>query len=353
MKVLYDYQTCLNQRFGGISRYFFELTQRFEKTEGIDTKLICLFNDNAYFTKNKSEQKPFRGRRFLNRTVTKLLLRFSDYDIFHPTYYDTYFLSRYKGKLVLTVYDMIHELMPEYFPGDETSKNKKLLIDRADRIIAISESTKHDIIKLYPDVNEDKIEVIYIGSNFKVSDVKFDSRFPDNYVLFVGNRDAYKNYANFWRSMEPIMKADETLHLVCLGGGRFKEEELERQKKYSNRIIQMNVNDKTLSYAYSHAKCFVFPSLYEGFGIPTLEAFACECPVILSNTSSMPEVGGDAVEYINPYNISDMTKKIEHVIYSDYLRENMVEKGKKQLKKFNWDDIAKQTLECYKNVLKD
>ena len=113
----------------------------------------------------------------------------------------------------------------------------------------------------------------------------------------------------------------------------------------------MNVDDQTLSYAYSHALCFVFPSLYEGFGIPTLEAFACNCPVVLSNTSSMPEVGGDAAEYINPYDVNDMTQKIQNVLNDENLRVRMIEKGREQLKKFDWDEIAQQTIDCYKEVL--
>ena len=223
---------------------------------------------------------------------------------------------------------------------------------KADRIIAISKSTKKDILRLYPDIDEKKISVIYIGSNFKAGDTKErDERFPSRYVLFVGTRRIYKNYDSFFESMIPILEADRNLHLVCIGGGKFTEQELARQKKYEDRIHQMTVDDQTLCYAYSHALCFVFPSLYEGFGIPTLEAFACNCPVVLSNTSSMPEVGGNAVEYINPNDVNDMTQKIQNVLNDENLRVRMIEKGREQLKKFDWDEIAQQTIDCYKEVL--
>ena len=355
MKVIYDYQIMIAQRYGGISRSYFELLQRFKTNNEIKPKLLCLFNDNAYFSQGKSHKlySKIRGRHRLNKIRTIMHLRMDNYDIFHPTYFDPYFLKYNKGKLVLTVYDMIHELMSDYFSDAATViENKKLLMHKADRIIAISESTKKDILRLYPDIDEKKISVIYIGSNFNASDTKErDERFPSRYVLFVGTRRIYKNYDRFFESMIPILEDDRDLHLVCIGGGKFTEQELARQKKYEDRIHQMTVDDQTLCYAYSHALCFVFPSLYEGFGIPTLEAFACNCPVVLSNTSSMPEVGGNAVEYINPYDVNDMTQKIQNVLNDENLRVRMIEKGREQLKKFDWDEIAQQTIDCYKEVL--
>lgn len=357
IKVLYDYQIMLGQKYGGISRYFFELIQRFKLSSKITPKLYCLFNDNTYFSEGKNHRgySKIRGKNIANRFYMKFHLRLDNYDIFHPTYYDPYFLNYNKGKLVLTVYDMIHELLPEFFSKeDKTADNKRLLIHKADRIIAISESTKKDILRLYPEVDEDKITVIYIGSNFqKANVVKEDSRFPMRYVLFVGNRSLYKNFDKLYDSVIPILKEDENLHLVCIGGGKFTEQELIKQKEFAGRIHQMNVDDQTLAYAYSHAICFIFPSLYEGFGIPTLEAFACDCPVILSNTSSMPEVGGDAVTYINPHDVCDMTIKIRKVLNDEELRNEMRRRGRKQLEKFDWDKIAEQTIECYKEVLNE
>ena len=113
----------------------------------------------------------------------------------------------------------------------------------------------------------------------------------------------------------------------------------------------MDTDDKTLSYAYSKAKCFVFPSLYEGFGIPTLEAFSCGCPVILSSTSSFPEVGGDAVIYANPYDEEDMREKILAVISDENLRDTLINKGRERLKLFDWDKTVAETLKCYEKLL--
>ena len=115
----------------------------------------------------------------------------------------------------------------------------------------------------------------------------------------------------------------------------------------------MNLNDELLSAAYTFAECFVFPSLYEGFGIPTLEAFACECPVALSNTSSMPEVGGDAVLYFNPEDINNMYETIKKILDSEDLRRELIKKGNIQKEKFKWDEISEQTICFYKSVLNE
>lgn len=358
MKVLFDYQILATQRYGGISRYFYELITNL-KNCGVETSIKCFFNRNSYFEdyfgkKYNPVIDKIKGKGFVNRLYMKMILRIGHYDIFHPTYYDNYFLSDNKGKLVITVYDMIHEILPEYFSSDDsTIQQKKQLIYKADHIIAISESTKRDILKIYPDIPESKISVIYIASNFvSCEDEQIDKKFPHKYILFVGSRYGYKNYKAFFEAVRPILNEDTELSLVCLGGGKFSDEETKLHGKLKERAMQMDVNDNTLSYAYSHAECFVFPSLYEGFGIPTLEAFACKCPVVLSSTSSMPEVGGDAAVYINPTDVHDMTESIKRVLENYDLRKIMRERGLQQLKKFNWGQIALETADCYRKVLK-
>ncbi|MDE6398585.1 MAG: glycosyltransferase family 4 protein, partial [Clostridiales bacterium] len=269
------------------------------------------------------------------------------------TYYHPYVLECKRKKLVITVYDMIHELFPDMFSKeDPTVENKKKLLYGADHIIAISESTKRDILRLYPDISPDKITVIYIGSN--MAPVKECAiSLPEKFMLFVGNRGAYKNFLAFMKSVKPLLEQDTELHLVCLGGGAFNEEENALIAGVENQVVQMDAFDSALAYAYSKALCFVFPSLYEGFGIPTLEAFACDCPVVLSDTSSMPEVGGDATVYFDPHDEEDMRNKIGQVISNKDLRNQMVQKGRRQLAEFQWENIAAETIECYRKVLKE
>ncbi len=352
INVFYDYQIMLLQKYGGISRYFYELLTYINKTDEAHADAFCLGNKNSYFQSyfNKLNNKRMRGLGVVNRFFAKRKMK--KYDIVHPTYYNPYVLKQKHNKIVITVYDMIHELFSDMFSSDDTTvENKKDMIYGADHIIAISESTKRDILKLYPDISPDKITVIYIGSNMMPNAEQVKIALPEKYILFVGNRGLYKNFNAFFKSVKPVLLNDPEMHLVCLGGGAFNEEEKALLAEVSDQVIQRNAYDAELAYAYSKAVCFVFPSLYEGFGIPTLEAFACDCPVVLSNTSSMPEVGGDAVVYFDPYDENDMRDKIEKVISDSELRQNMIAKGREQLKKFSWEKIALETIECYKNVL--
>lgn len=352
IKVFYDYQIMLAQKYGGISRYFYELILRLNNIDTVRADTFCIGNKNAYFKSyfNKISNKHIRGLGVINRFVTSKKIK--NYDIVHPTYYNPYLLKRKHGRIVITVYDMIHELFSDMFPeGDKTSGDKKKMIYGADHIIAISQSTKNDILKLYPDISPDKITVIYIGSNMIKKVDKTDFDLPEKFILFVGNRGLYKNFTKFFNGIKPILIKDAEMNLVCLGGGAFNDEEKDLISEVATQVKQRNAYDEELAYAYSKAKCFVFPSLYEGFGIPTLEAFNCDCPVLLSNTSSMPEVGGDAAVYFDPYDEQDIYNKVTRVLSDEQLQTNMILKGREQLKIFDWDKIAQETVDCYKKVL--
>lgn len=357
MKILYDYQIFRAQRYGGISRYFYELTTRIAKISGCKPEIMCIGNINYYFKKDKGYLTRIdrgltsKAINLLNRFIILIKLK-GNYDIFHPTYYNPYMIGRKHGTMTITVYDMIHEIFPELLK-DKTSENKKKIVHEADHIISISESTKRDILKYYNSIPESKITVIYIGTDMKkCMDIQLKVFFPEKYILFVGNREIYKNFAAFTSAIIPILKENPHLHVVCAGGGRFTHDELELMEGYNPRFHQINCDDRMLSAAYTYAQAFVFPSKYEGFGIPTLEAFSCDCPVVLSNTSSMPEVGGDAALYFDPNSIPDMTAKIRMVLEDEALRQELIEKGQKQVQssKFNWDVIAQQTYRCYEKI---
>lgn len=228
MKVLYDFQMLYAQRYGGITRYFYELASRMRRDGLAQVDVPCLFNMNAYFEdyfgkKYNPLYGKLRGRFFVNKLNTILAMKTRHYDIVHPTYYNPYIIGKSKAKLVLTVYDMIHELFPEYFEYDKiTIPNKKKMIFAADQIIAISENTKKDILRIYPEISPDKITVIYLGSSFQSPESDYvysDERFPENYILFVGLRGAYKNFARFFKAVAPVLKENSDLYLVCCGGG--------------------------------------------------------------------------------------------------------------------------------------
>lgn len=364
MNIFYDYQILILQKYGGISRYFHSLISEINKNNKHVADIKCIHSVNYYFKDYfHKEYDELTGKKwsFFNR-LNKLNTFFCinrKYDIVHPTYYNPYILKLIpkNTKLVITIYDMIHELFMEKYPEQLAGNDiemKKHMIYSADHIIAISESTKKDILKIYPDIPEEKISTIYLGTDPVIFDkLEKDKSLPNRYLLFVGQRKAYKNFANFFQAVKPILEEDKDLQLVCVGGGSFSDKEKEAMGNCISQVHQMSMEDQMLTNAYQNAVCFVFPSLYEGFGIPTLEAFANHCPAVLSNTSSMPEVGGDAAIYFDPDDIYDMTKQIKKVVYDDELRSQMVASGLKRLEKFQWKNMVDETLRCYKKCLEE
>lgn len=330
-----------------------------------NTAIHCKFNTNHYFAgykeigqtrafldiKSSFIRRPLRlYGHLVNQEITRRCAQKAD--IVHLTYYNPYALKLKGVKKVVTVYDMIEEVKRQDSRLDFLIGYKKRCILEADHVIAISESTKSDILRLYPNMDENKISVIYIGTSIKGPQTTAID-LPDKYILFVGKRDGYKNFNRFFKAIKPLLSQDRDLSLLCVGGGCFTQEEDRMFGESRCQVFQMDVDDDILAAAYAKALCFVFPSLYEGFGIPTLEAFTCECPAVISNTSSMPEVGGDAVLYFNPGSEDEMRMQVEKVMNDNTLKLELIEKGRERVKLFSWETIAKQTVECYKKVMED
>jgi len=366
MKILYDHQIFTSQKYGGISRYFYELIYEFDQIESVQTKTALFVSNNHYISDKKYvnymnfiPHKEFRGKQrlmnLINKSNTILELKKQDFDIFHPTYYDPYFLKYIGNKpFILTVYDMIHEKFKDMFlPNDKTSENKKLLVEKASKIIAISQSTKNDLIELFG-VDESKIEVVYLGNSmlFK-SDMIANIAVPKRYILFVGSRGGYKNFNRFIKSITTLLIEDKELSVVCAGGGKFitKEIKLLKDLEISKQVVQYDLDDEVLAYFYKNAQLFVFPSLYEGFGIPVLEAFSCNCPLVCSNSSSLPEIAADGAYYFDPYNENSIKNAISQVLNDINLRDKLVQNGTKRLEYFSWKQTALQTQKIYESVL--
>lgn len=370
ISVYYDYQILLAQRYGGISRYFYEIYSRMSKF-GAHVNISCIHNHNYYFAEKLGIHDFSRSNKFLqlselgvfwyvNKIKAKLEARQEKYNIIHPTYYHSlYSPVSANQKLIITVHDMTHEKYVKKYPtlSKKLIASKREAVHAASWIIAVSENTKRDLLEFYPDIDAQKISVIYHGASMNPDDTpteKFSRTSGHEYILFVGDRRNYKNFGRFVRAMQIVLDAHEDLHVFCSGGGAFTDKELALiGKEYISRFHQAGLSDKELSLAYSNALCFVFPSEYEGFGIPILEAFARNCPVICSNASSLPEVAGDAAEYFDPLNVEELADKLMNVINDEALCDKLRAKGRDRLKLFDWDKTTKQTLECYELALKN
>ena len=368
MKVLLDPQTFLIQRFGGISRLFVEVWKRSVENKEIDFECPLIYSDNYHLNESGLEPKNafkvvhnwhFKGIKrvkdvlkanSINRTKKKLNAQ--RFDVFLSTYYDPYFLDHIgKKPFILTVYDMIHEIFPEYFVNDtKTVPQKKLLIKKAEKIIAISKQTKKDILKFYPAINPEKIEVVYLSQTIIDNVLPLAGQLPKNFILFVGNRGAYKNFKLFAETAVAFLKSDPSLYIVCAGGGKLLEKEIKMlgELGITDKVVQKNYKDSELASFYRSARVFVFPSAYEGFGIPTLEAMKCGCPVILADSSCLPEVGGDAALYFESDNKASLADAIAKVLNDEQLRKDLIAKGYEQVNEFSWD----KTAEGYFNVIK-
>ncbi len=384
LKVFYEPEIFFLQKYGGISRYFFELFCNFHDDNDIDFFLPLKFSDNHYL-KNATFIKPrnlirpviIKGKnKFIKVTlrpikkIQKRILNFQldqneiklhellekqDFDIFHPTYYTAGVLQFVRDKpLVITVHDMIHELFPEQYADDPYLASKRELLSRADKIIAISNNTKQDLIKFHK-IQDDKIEVIHHGPSFQRFNLEAvrDNSVPDEYILFVGERKGYKNFITFIKSVAPLLKNHKNLKIICVGSQTFNKDEKELFQKLnlSKRIHHFSASDDFLIKLYKMAMVFVFPSLYEGFGIPILEAFSAGCPVACSNASSFPEVAGDAAVFFDPHDEESMYNSIDALISDKDLREQMTTKGYERLKMYSWVKTAERTKKLYMSLL--
>jgi glycosyltransferase involved in cell wall biosynthesis len=369
MKILYDHQIFTSQIYGGISRYFTVLVEHMHNDKGDLSYLFPSFLSNNYYLKKSNVIKTkkffdgvhFRGKyriiNTLNRRISKKNICQGNYEIFHPTYYDPYFLKYIGNKpFVLTIYDMIHEIYPEMFTKkDKTAQWKKLLADKANKIIAISKCTKRDIIK-HLRIEENKIEVIYLGSSlFQSEDEKehIDISIPEKYLLYVGSRDDRKNFIFFIKAIADFLKNNKGIQVICAGGHSFNDNEMKVLEEYEiqDQVHQIDIDDKGLTFLYKRAIAFIYPSLYEGFGLPILESFSCGCPVICSNSSSLPEVAGEAALYFDPLSKEDIFEKISEIYNSKNSRKYLIKEGYNQLKKFSWGKTYQETKEVYRSIL--
>ncbi len=359
MNIIYDHQIFSWQKYGGISRYFYELIKRVSVSENVD--VYQGFNVNKYGLENVGDlgrifsqskfELPKTGRiyEWINSAGLKRFSRNSKAEIYHPTYYNDYCIA--DKKLVVTVYDMIHELFPDYFRNDKaTAAKKRIILKKADRIIAISEATKADLIRIL-DLPPEKVDVVYLANSLRV-DVDEKRTFEEPYCLYVGNRGGYKNFLPMLEAFA-ASKYVKDLKIVAFGGGSFSNEETAviKQLNLMNCVKQISGDDKLLANLYKYAEVFVYPSQYEGFGLPPLEAMYYSTPVMCSNTSSIPEVVLDAALQFDPNNKESMTEAFNMILSDGELRKDLAIRGKNRERAFSWDRCANETIEVYKKVM--
>ncbi|MVM29566.1 glycosyltransferase [Spirosoma sp. HMF4905] len=365
MRIFFDHQTFSLQNYGGISRYFCELITGINKTSEHNAHLSLFWSNNTHLEEYnlKALSYPFKSKysRLLhksNQLYNYIDYKISPYDIYHTTYFDDFLSSRIgSNPFITTFYDMIYERLSHKFTELSNDKliisQKKKIAQKASHLIAISESTKQDMIELM-DIAPEKITVIHLGSSFSINTTNPINLLPSTkqpYLLYVGNRSGYKNFIPFLQSIAHLIIRHQ-IKLICAGGGNFTvgEKNIIRSLLIDNFIEYQPINDAILQNLYREATAFIFPSLYEGFGIPVLEAFSCDCPCVVSNTSSLPEVAGEAALYIDPSEPESMANAIENIILDNNLRNTLIKRGRRQLSNFSWANTVQETIALYSKL---
>lgn len=364
IKILYDSQMFDKQKYGGVSRYFANLISGLDNILQFHVEISVLSTQNYYLkgTRKWKFSNHLLGDLFLkdakriskwNKTYSRFCMIRNDFDLLHPTYFHPYFLKVLKRPFVITVHDMIYELYPHYFhKSDLTALHKNKVIHAATHIIAISETTKSDLIRLLK-VPEEKITVVYHGHSPIKNQSVPDIDFPAQYLLFVGGREDYKNFKLFAKGVAIVMEDNPELKLVCAGGGNFSssEEDFLIQIGIRQDTLQIETTDDMLYWLYHKASAFVYPSLYEGFGLPILEAFESGCPVILSDTPSFREVAGDAALYFDPEIPESIAKEMQSILHDPSLAIRIVAKGSERLMEFPMEKCIAETIAVYKKCI--
>jgi len=369
MKILYDHQVYSLLKYGGITRYFCELMKNLPAEYQFTLSLI--FSDNYYLHDNKNifkiidllPNKLFKGKHFirerlyfLNQIYSKHNILLGNFDLFHPTFYDNYFLKLLKKPYIITVHDLNEFIFKDTYYYKHTSLMPQMekVIRKANRIISISENTKLDIIK-YFSIDPEKIDVIYHGFNRRVNTTIGKNKVVDafgKYILFVGQRIQYKNFNFFAEAISKLLKRESELKLICVGTPFTKEEnEFLLKLGILNQTYALNVDDGTLNELYTNALVFVYPSLYEGFGMPILEAYANNCPVCLSNSSCFPEIAQNAGVFFDPKNQDSILSAIEKVVYNNDYAKTIIKAGRNRLESFSWEKATKETISSYNKAI--
>jgi glycosyltransferase involved in cell wall biosynthesis len=364
MRIYYDHQLCSLQNAGGASRYHYELMRNLSGLPDVETEIFLGVNATVYPYKELSSANTrvtsFGGplHRGMVRYATNEVLGNSvapfrgRFDVYHPTHHRIMPLVRAR-RIVVTHHDCIYERFPLFRYVKEVLRAKRSLFARADAIICISESCRRDLLEFYA-VDPDKTRVIHHGLTplLRCPEAarKLREQVRRKFLLYVGSRAPYKNFDGLLKAFRET-RLQDSFDLLVLGGGPLTpgETALVAELGLSGCVMNIpQVSDRFLREAYAAATLFVYPSHWEGFGFPPLEAMAAGCPVAASRISSIPEVCRDAPFYFDPADQASFTGTLLHAINDEEARRQAVGKGSNVAAQYSWKKCGEQTLALYR-----
>ena len=366
MKIAYDHQIFIEQEFGGISRYVADLAVRMALRPGYQVAIIAPFHCNAYL-EDASVAALVRGHRMHSRRlrkmwrtlalVNRIAAATSDrtiHDVVHETHYSPHAFGRARARVV-TVHDMIHELFPQWVRrAAAVSAAKRAAVARADHVLCNSATTRADLLRLF-DVEPAKTSVVYHGHSLAATGdaaVPADTSSGRPEILYVGLRKSYKNFDQLVRAFACSRRLRAGFGILAFGGGAFSHSEL---GLFASLGVTASLrheagDDNRLAECYRRARMFVYPSGYEGFGLPPLEAMHYGCPVVCTRLGAVPEVVGDSGRYFDPGNIEEFRDALENVAFDDSLRAAMISRGRSRARLFTMDKCATATAALYERL---
>ncbi|MDE7189631.1 MAG: glycosyltransferase family 4 protein, partial [Muribaculaceae bacterium] len=350
MKVLFDPQIFTSQVYGGVSKYFAEVIARMPA----DSWTVPAWLSNNEYARHYGlfKQIPFlpkydfRGKgRFMVELIKPsawayMRLKRKQYDVVHQTNFDTYLFNAIGNKPLVTTYHDINFLTEHnYVP--RMVKLQTASLRRADAVVAISNNTKADMLR-YFDIDPAKIRVIYHGIDTPVIPETLSGRLvKDPYILYVGARHLFKNFDTFITAFAQIAHRYPEVKVVCTRSDITPSEgEMLKRLGVADRVQVVKADEMTLNRLYRDALFFVFPSKYEGFGMPILEAMVNGCPVALANASCFPEIAGDSGLYFDPSDVDSIAGALERMLDDENLRSELREKGYRRAAQFSWQRTA-------------
>ena len=381
MKIGIDIRTLMNARPSGVSEYTYRLIKEILR---LDNYNEYRFFYNSFgncpnipkFTKNNVKLVKYN---YPNKVLNYLYFEFFnspkidkelETDVFFMPHLN--FIGLSKGaKSLITVHDLSFLRYPEFFSWRKNfwhrMINVKKLIKRFDTIVAVSENTKRDIVELCG-IDENKVKVIYAGvgeeyrrmaddQSLKMAKVREKYKLPDKFILYLGTVEPRKNVEGIIRAYNEVRSKKlelRNINLVIAGGKGWKSKKIYREReesKFKDDIKFLGyIDPEDKVYLYNLASVFVYPSFYEGFGFPPLEAMACGLPVVASFASSLPEVVGDAALMVDPYNINDISRALKEILTNENLRNQLIARGLKRAGEFSWRKTADEYLKVLKNL---
>lgn len=342
------------QENGGVSRYCFELISHLDEL-GLKIKVLMSPNNNVYSRKINPKlvvNLVDQSNKGLKSKISEIMTEYES-GIYHATYFNSNFMKIAKTlnlKTFVTVHDLIGDIFPTKIKWfQRRNREQEITTKLSDYVIAVSENTKKDTVHYY-NIDSEKIHVIHLGVSEMKSSNNEDPGLRSPFVIHVGKRDDYKNFTFTINAISHCEKLSQ-LNVVAFGGGNFTIDEMKQIESLgiASRVQHINGDDSILAMLYKSATALVYPSLYEGFGIPPLEAMRFNCPVIVSNRASLPEVCGKEVCYIDPTSEKSLQNALLKILSSEngYSRELAFQHSMT----FSWKKTAKDTHSLYKRVL--